>query len=360
MATNLKRVAEVRAEELLTELLRSQGWDTRRPPAGEMLRQHEYKDHAHLAAILRGISKSGAGDGKPEAFLVDRSTMQPLAVIEVKSDIRLLDVAVKEVTTVYGRASIEAGFTPLAIALAGTSEDNFAVRVLKWMGTRWQPVTYDGKPIGWVPNRADIERLLVPGAAREIRPSVPPPQVLADRADEINRLLRESGIKDEFRPAVVGAIMLALWQSKGNIRKDPAHILSDINEACGKAFWKAKKADLAKSIRVDEANDDLAVNARRIVTILERLNITVLTAEHDYLGHLYEAFFRYTGGNTIGQYFTPRHVSEFVAALLDVKSTDVVLDPSCGTGGFLIAVMNRISTVEHLPRRKSSKLFKNH
>jgi hypothetical protein len=352
-----ERIAEVRAEELLAELLRSQGWDTRRPPSGEMLRQHEYKDHTHLAAILRGISKSGDGDGKPEAFLVDRATMQPLAVIEVKSDIRALDIAVKEVTTVYGRASIDAGFTPLAIALAGTSEDNFAVRVLKWVGTRWLPVTYEGNPIEWIPNRTDIERLLVPGASREIRPSVPPALVLADRADEINRLLRESGIKDEFRPAVVGAIMLALWQSKGNIRKDPAHILSDINEACGKAFWKAKKADLAKSIRVDEANDDLSVHARRIVAILERLNITVLTAEHDYLGHLYEAFFRYTGGNTIGQYFTPRHIAEFVAALLDVKSTDIVLDPSCGTGGFLIAVMNRISTVEHLSKAQVVKII---
>jgi hypothetical protein len=322
-----------------------------------MLRQQEYKDHPHLAPILRGISKSGKGDGKPEAFLVDRATRQPLAVIEAKADIRSLDQAVKEVTTVYGRASIDAGFAPLAIALAGTSEDNFAVRVFKWMGSRWLPVTYEGNPIGWIPSRTDIENILAPGGSREIRPTVPPPQVLADRADEINRLLRESGIKDEFRPAVVGAIMLALWQSKGNIRKDPAHILSDINEACGKAFWRAKKNDLAKSIRVDEANDDLAVNARRIVTILERLNVTVLTAEHDYLGHLYEAFFRYTGGNTIGQYFTPRHISEFMAALLDVDSSDVVLDPSCGTGGFLIAVMNRISRVEKLSKAQVVKII---
>jgi type I restriction enzyme M protein len=351
------RVAEVRAEELLIELLRSQGWDTRKPPNGEVLRQHEYKDHDHLAEILRGISKSGKGDGKPEAFLVDRETVQPLAVIEVKSDIDDLEKAVKEATTVYGRACIDAGYTPLAIALAGATEDKFQVRVLKWMGTRWLPITYDGHPIGWIPNRADTERLLTPGAPREIRPSVPPPEVLAERADEINRLLRESGIKDEFRPAVVGAIMLALWQSKGNIRKDPNHILSDINEACSKAFWKAKKQDLAKSIRVDEANDDLARNARRIVSILERLNVTVLTAEHDYLGYLYEAFFRYTGGNTIGQYFTPRHIAEFMAALMDVESTDTVLDPTCGTGGFLIAVMNHISKNEHLSKAQMVKLI---
>ncbi len=357
MAAIAERVAEVRAEELLAELLRSQGWDTRKPAVGEMLRQHEYKDYPHLAKILRGISKSGIGDGKPEAFLVDRETLQPLAVIEVKSSISDLDKAVREVTDVYGRACIDAGFVPLTVALAGVSEDKFALRVLKWMGTRWLPVTYAGHPIGWIPNRADLDRLLTPGAPREIRPSVPHPQVLADRADEINRLLRESGIKDELRPAVVGAIMLALWQSQGNIRKDPQHILADINEACGKAFWKAKKADLAKSIRVDEANDQLAINARRIVTILERLNVTVLTAEHDYLGHLYEAFFRYTGGNTIGQYFTPRHIAEFMADLLGTESADTVLDPACGTGGFLIAVMNRISRHEHLSKAQVVKVI---
>jgi len=119
---------------------------------------------------------------------------------------------------------------------------------------------------------------------------------LADRADEINRLLRESGVKDEFRPAVVGATMLATMAVARQYSSRPGTYSCDINEACRKAFWKAKKPDLAASLRVDEANDTLAVKARRITTILERLNVTVLTAEHDYLGQLYETFFHYTGG----------------------------------------------------------------
>lgn len=342
------RVSEVRAEQLIAELLRTQGWDTRRPPAGEFLRQHEYKDYPHLQEILKGISKSGGtGDGRPEGFLTTREA-DLLGVIEAKPTTAGLLNAITEVTKVYGTACIHAGYKPLAIAVAGTSED-FKVQVFKYVSGNWKPITYDGKPINWIPNRADVERLIA-GTSCEIRPSVPPPDVLADRADEINRLLRESGIKDEFRPGVIGAIMLALWLSKGDIRRTPEHILGDINGACQKAFWKARKADLAKSIRVDEANDDLARNARRIATILERLNVTVLTAEHDYLGQLYEAFFRYTGGNTIGQYFTPRHVAEFMADFLEVDSHDITLDEACGTGGFLVAVMNRIFRQEHLTR----------
>lgn len=356
---NTERIAEVRAEELLIELLSSQGWEVRKPPKGELLRQQEYKDYPHLAEILCGNSKKGGpGYGLPEAILVDRDTLQPLAIIEVKADIDNLDQAIKEVTAIYGQSCIRAGYSPLAIALAGASEDDFAIRVLKWTGSQWLPITYDGEPISWIPNRADVVRLLAPAAPREIRPSVPPAEVLAARADEINRLLRESGIKDEFRPAVVGAIMLAVWQSEGNIRKDPGHILHDINQACSRAFWKARKSDLAASLRVDEANDTLAIKARRIVAILERLGIAVLTAEHDYLGQLYETFFRYTGGNTIGQYFTPRHIAMMMTDLCDVGKKDMVLDPACGTGGFLVAAMNRVLREEKLSRSQIVALVK--
>lgn len=351
----LNRVAEVRSEVLLTELLTAQGWDVRKPPSGDLLRQQEYKDHSALLDAFKGRSKSGgSGYGLPEAILVDRA-LQPIAVLEVKASVKDLDLAIADLTGVYGPACIDAGFFPLLIAIAGTSEDMFDVRVFKWSGRKWKPVTYEGNPIGWIPNRADTELLLAPSVSPELRPSVPPPEVLAARADEINRLLREAKIKDEFRPGIVAAAMLGLWQSKGKIRKEPEHILHDLNDACEKAFWQAKKPELAKSLHIDEANNLLAEKARRIVTILERLNVTVLTAEHDYLGQLYETFFRYTGGNTIGQFFTPRHITAFMADLCEVMPNDIVLDPACGTGGFLISAMNRMQVVGKLSREETIK-----
>lgn len=351
------RVSEIRAEHLLTELLTSQGWDCRRPPNGEMLRQQEYKDHSHLRDVFLHRSKvTMIGHGLPEAVIVDRRTLQPILVIEAKAAIGDLEKAVREATEVYGRACIDAGYAPLAVAVAGTSEDEFAVRVFKWDGSAWRVATYEGNPIGWIPNRVDADRLRVPAASSELRPSIPSPEVLAERADEINRLLRESSVNDRSRPSVVGACMLALWQSKGKIRKDPEHILSDINQACEKAFWKAGKNVLAKSLHVDEANERLAVKARRIINILERLNVSVLTAEHDYLGQLYETFFRYAGGNTIGQYFTPRHIASFCADIAGVTKNDVTLDPTCGTGGFLIAAMERVLREDKISRSDMVKL----
>lgn len=354
-----KRVSERRAEHLLNDLLVSQGWDLRRPPHGDLLLQNEYRNYIELAEALGKASKKGSGPGIPEAIIMDRVANAPVAVIEAKRTIAEVNQASTE-AQLYADALWDAGWQPLAIGLAGTSDEEFRLSISKRVGTKWKPVTYDGTPISWIPTRIDLERIATPSGPTEIRPSIPPLDVLAARAEEINRLLRESRIKDELRPAAVAAIMLALWFSKGDIRRDPRFILRDINEACRDAFVKAGKADLAKSLRVDEANEKLGEKARRIATILERLNVTVLTAEHDYLGQLYEAFFRYTGGNTIGQYFTPRHITRMMADVCGVTKNDVVLDAACGTGGFLIACMDRILKEHHLSRAQMVKVVQKH
>ena len=352
MANVLRSSSERRSEHLLNDLLVSQGWDLRCPPQGHLVLQHEYRAFPELAEALAHASKSGKSFGVPEGILIDPDSSTPLAVIETKGAVADEQKAIGEAQT-YAGALFDAGWHPLAIGLAGTSDEEFRLHVSKrTKAGKWKPVTYEGYPIGWIPTRADLERVSTPRGPTDIRPTVPPLEVLAARANEINRLLREARIKDEYRPAVVAAVMLSLWYSKGEIRRDPKHILRDINESCRDAFVRAGKPSLAKSLRVDEANDKLKQKARRIATILERLNVTVLTAEHDYLGQLYETFFRYTGGNTIGQYFTPRHITRFMSDVCEVTKKDIVLDPACGTGGFLVACMDRILRVDHEPRSR--------
>ena len=180
----------------------------------------------------------------------------------------------------------------------------------------------------------------------DLLPIVPSNAVLAEKADLINRILREAAIKDEYRPAHVGAMMLALWHSKGNIRKGSDFILGDVNDACQKAFAAAGKIELGKVLRLPEANQKLALTAWEILATLEKLNVVTAVFDHDYLGQLYETFFRYTGGNTIGQYFTPRQITRFMVDLCEVSKNDLVIDPACGTGGFLVAVIQRAFDIE--------------
>ena len=341
-------ISERRTEFLLKDLLKEKGWDCRRPPQGELLIQQEYGRYEQIAACLRVASKTGTGRGVPEAILFIRSKQAPLAVIEAKAHRKDIENAVADACH-YANHLFVHDWSPLAISIAGADQD-FDLRVHKrGDNAEWAPVTYGGKAINWIPAPNDLRRL-ADSLGRETRPSMPPMQVLAGRADEINRLLRQAQIKDEFRPAVVAAVMFALWKSGGNVRRDPEFILRDLNASCRDALAQAGKEDLVGTIRIDEANEKLRVAALRIVKILERLNVTVLTAEHDYLGQLYETFFQYTGGNTIGQYFTPRHIARMMVDVCKVTRNDVVLDPACGSGGFLVASMNRILEMERISR----------
>jgi type I restriction enzyme M protein len=43
-----------------------------------------------------------------------------------------------------------------------------------------------------------------------------------------------------------------------------------------------------------------------------------------------------------GQFRTPRHIIDFIVAVVDPKKTDTVLDPACGTAGFLISSFKHI------------------
>lgn len=43
-----------------------------------------------------------------------------------------------------------------------------------------------------------------------------------------------------------------------------------------------------------------------------------------------------------GQYFTPRHVIEMCVRMLKPKPSETVLDPACGSGGFLVHALNNV------------------
>lgn len=63
----------------------------------------------------------------------------------------------------------------------------------------------------------------------------------------------------------------------------------------------------------------------------------------DVLGAVFETLARRSEKDTrVGQFFTPQTVVDFCADLVEVRPTDVVLDPAVGTGRFLIAAMSRM------------------
>ncbi|GHE32527.1 type I restriction-modification system subunit M [Streptomyces cellulosae] len=68
---------------------------------------------------------------------------------------------------------------------------------------------------------------------------------------------------------------------------------------------------------------------------------------HDVLGGAYEYLlkrFSDGSGTRAGQFFTPREVVELIVEILDPKSFESVYDPTCGSGGMLIASANLLKS----------------
>lgn len=343
----VKKSSEQRARVVTRELLEFRHWQTATiPKGGQLLEESEYKSYKTLEDLFKGKSKTGTGDGKPDFLLVNNSSgLRPVLVIETKASIKQTQQAIDE-ATFYGDACIKKGHEVIAVGIAGDDKEICGVTVKRKIGKSWHCLTLNGVPIDWIPSPKQTKAILDDKKRLDVEPERPSEATLTQQANRLNELFRECKIKDEYRPIYAATFMLGLWQ--GDVSTDESVVLKQINANSEQALNNAKKPHLAKSLRVDDQNTELASRAWEIIDILKKLNIRSFLQEHDYLGQLYETFFRYTAGNTIGQYFTPRHIIAFMVQILDVQSDDTIFDPACGTGGFLVGALNQMIRSTHL------------
>src|ERR1700730_17825668 len=62
----------------------------------------------------------------------------------------------------------------------------------------------------------------------------------------------------------------------------------------------------------------------------------------DVKGHAYEEIVGANLRGDRGEFFTPRNICNMAVAMLDPSENQIVLDPACGTGGFLIGAMTHV------------------
>lgn len=81
---------------------------------------------------------------------------------------------------------------------------------------------------------------------------------------------------------------------------------------------------------------------RQVVNRINGIDFNNLK-ERQHFGEIYEQILNdlQSAGNA-GEYYTPRAVTAFMADRLDPKPGETLLDPSCGTGGFLTCAINHM------------------
>lgn len=91
----------------------------------------------------------------------------------------------------------------------------------------------------------------------------------------------------------------------------------------------------------DAKDDYIDLRPEVVAYVVTQLQgFSLLSSPVDVKGVAYEEIVGSNLRGDRGEFFTPRNACKMAVRMLDPMPDEVVLDPSCGTGGFLIAAMN--------------------
>jgi type I restriction enzyme M protein len=102
------------------------------------------------------------------------------------------------------------------------------------------------------------------------------------------------------------------------------------------------------------SNDTITLDAESVRYVVGELqNYCVMDADRDAIGDAFEVFIGPALRGTEGQFFTPRNVVQMMVEMLDPKPGEQIIDPACGSGGFLITALTHVW--EHVRREAKRK-----
>jgi len=157
----------------------------------------------------------------------------------------------------------------------------------------------------------------------------------------------KSPIPDEFH-----------WvKEKGNWAGDDEGMTGDelLEFIDRKLFPALRKLDLstmnqrAVIVReVFEGNNNYmksGINIRKVLNKLNEIDFNIAKDRHAF-GELYETILKeLQSAGKSGEFYTPRAITQFITSIINPQLGEKILDPACGTGGYLTC------TIEHLKKQ---------
>ncbi len=113
----------------------------------------------------------------------------------------------------------------------------------------------------------------------------------------------------------------------------------DIKERILELFDKVKR----KYKEVLDESDVINLDDKSVAYVVGELqNYCLIEAERDIIADAFEAFIGHALKGGQGQFFTPRNVVKMMVDILDPDDEDLIIDPACGSGGFLIEALRHV------------------
>jgi len=104
-------------------------------------------------------------------------------------------------------------------------------------------------------------------------------------------------------------------------------------------------------------HEEITASDKQLAIVISFLQqYSFLDAPYDVIGTAYEIYVASHLKGERGQFFTSRLVVDMMVKILNPTDKDIILDPACGSGGFLVSSMNYIfSSIDSSNRSQTAK-----
>jgi type I restriction enzyme M protein len=299
--------------------------------------------------LSHGHIKAALGSARPENIV--KLSENVLWVIEAKASRKQLGKAMDEAINDYAKLINNVpGQTRafLATGVAGSEELGYSIRTRAYIGGKWEDVTINGQIATGLlsPQQTSV---LLQGQVADVHDFTPPQSLFLSAAERINEVLHIGGINKNDRAKTMAALLLSVIEEPPNLETKLPVLIGEINSRSEAILTQHFKPEFAPFVRIlppSNSTNHVKFKFALVKTIQELQNLNIRSAMNsstDVLGQFYEVFLKYgNGAKEIGIVLTPRHITRFAVEAVGVLSDDIVLDPACGTGGFLVAAFDHV------------------
>ena len=337
--------SEFRAYEYVTQVLRNLGWDTENPTrGGQVYTQGEFRGHDSLLT-------EALGRKAPENIVcIPWSGGPRYWIVEAKRAHRDRSRALREAQVYADRINaITPGAARFATGIAGTPSQSFYVTTTYWDGSAWEEIAINNYAATGFLTLDQCCGVLNGNNPRILHYDVDLGLFQA-KANAINSSLHKNGVAARDRARLVAGLLLALAQdSTIRLSDNPITLVGDVNSRIAALLTIHGKEDFCPEVALKLPNTPENHRKYRTAIILtmqhlREMNIrSAINSGTDALGQFYETFLKYANdASEMGIVLTPRHITKFAIDVLPLRYDDLIFDPTCGTGGFLVAALDAI------------------
>ena len=166
--------------------------------------------------------------------------------------------------------------------------------------------------------------------------------------------------REKLGSEMVRLIFTKIWDERFNqghlpefrvgLNEDP-----DVVKGRVSSLFRQVKDELVED-GVFDASETITLDAKSVAWVVGQLEkYSLLKTDKDVVGDAFEVFAESKLVGEKGEFFTPREVVRTAVELVDPQPGQRILDPACGSGGFLIYAMEHVwQRMENDPRYRNS------